>query len=154
MKLVLAWAKIDTADWSAVDESASFDDAEEVIAAIRRLGPTFHEEAPPLAILRRPNGDTLAIGMGTPVVCPDDEDDDELDGTGLTVLNFARKGMPVPTFTSKAAQPFPGTLTFYYHLSDSEFGGDAAVPLEAALAAIREFAAGEGIPTAIEWQMD
>lgn len=154
MKAIVAWSRIDTEaeGWPYEDVEAIFDNPEAVIEYLRSV--QVPEEAPPLAIIRRENDDTLAIGIGTPIVCPDDEDDEEISGEGFTVLNYARADNLPPTYTSSTDSAFPGTLTFWFSGSDSEFGGDAAIRVEDAYEAVREFFTSTDRPSCIGWQMD
>ena len=150
MLATVAWIRLDTTDWSMTDESFEVDSIEQLDALLDSV--SFPAEAPVIAIVRRKNGDTFAIGVGKPVLYPEDEDDSDLPD--ITVANIAPANGGPPSYTSHTDSPYPGDICFFYNGSDSEFGGEAAVPRQKAREALRQFLTSEGLPTAIDWQED
>lgn len=69
------WSAVDPNYWSIREELREFTSAAELDQILLDLDPTFPEEAPVLVVVRRANGNTLAIGLGPALLYPDDEAD-------------------------------------------------------------------------------
>lgn len=126
------------------------------------LASEFPKGEPVLVSVVRANQDSLAIGIGAPVVYVDgsddgdNEDDDEAPTTApsITVLVFIPADGGPPTYTSLGHEPFTGDVVFFYLGQESEFDGRHAVPIEEGREAVRLFVAGQGWPLNLMWEED
>jgi hypothetical protein len=152
MNLRICWGIVNPEDYSVRDEIRDFATADELVDCVASLRTADFGEFPPLGIIRRANGDTLSVGLGAPILYPDNED--EPTGPDFTVMTYVPADGGPPTYTSHGAVAFEGEFAYYYFGNDSEYGGEAAVELPQALEVIRQFAEGDGLPDAIAWEQD
>lgn len=155
MLATVAWTRVDPDDYSTADESVDVATLDDLDALLARLDKSFPAEAPVLASVVRKNGDTLAIGLGDAILLPDDEDEEVFGRKiGLTVLNFCPLAGGPKTYTSVAENEYLGSLTYFYCGTDSDFGGESAIPKKLAFEAVKEFVAGDGMPSCVGWEED
>jgi hypothetical protein len=118
-----------------------------------RLTVESPTEAPYLANVIRVNGDTLTIGLGTPLLV--DEAGELLPGSfeqPLTVLSFVSQSGDPPYYVSRASTPASHNFVFFMCGHWTEFAACNAIPEPLARRAVREFAASTEMPTSVEWE--
>jgi hypothetical protein len=109
-------------------------------------------DAPWMAHVTRSNGDTLSVGLGKPLVVDEDgELDNDAARPDITVLSWVAADHDPPYFAARATVPLPHSFVFFAEGSWSEFSAEFGVATGVAREVLREFIAGEGLPTGIEW---
>jgi hypothetical protein len=129
------------------------------LAELNGLLDTIRLSLPPaepqLVEVTRSNGDSLAIGLGTPIFV-----DDRVSPTAapisrpITILNFVAADKDPPYYSSIGVEAFRQHFVYYFGGQWSEFLSHNAIPLSTATEAISEFVTTSHLPGAVSWDQD
>lgn len=120
------------------DEKAPIRSVQELDERLDALDRQAEASQPFIAELVRPDGAVLSLGVGRE----------------YSVLNYSASPDP-PYYTSHSADGGEAaTVVFYYYGHESEFPGDAAVPMSDAREAARRFFVDGQRPDNLDWQQD
>ena len=147
-------------EWFEVKSGAPHSEAAISVEHLNAILDEIHgqraKSEPVLAVVTRSNGDTLAVGLGTPLFV--DSSGATVDFTPpwpMSVLNFVAKDLDPPYFSSVGDATFPWLFVFYFNGHWSEFPARKAVPFGTAREAISSFVQmNTGLPTVVAWEQD
>lgn len=131
-------------------EVSTIADLDSLLDHLTAESPT---EAPYLVTVIRANGDTLTIGLGTPLLV--DEAGELLPGSfeqPLTVISFVSQSGDPPYYASRTSAPASHNFVFFMCGHWTEFAACNAIPEPLARRAVREFVASNEMPALVEWE--
>ncbi len=121
--------------WREVGDPTSIGTVSELDDVLHSTRREPHGDLPPIATLTAPDGKWMGIGLDEP-----------------SVATFQYGADPPYLVSVGAGPPAREPFVFSFQGHWTEFGPEAAIPLDHALRALREFFVSGGQPRSIKWR--